>query len=713
MFFESVNDNENINGFVNMFMGYNHNPIINDGEFYEMQNMTSDHYPLLAPRKKRESVLALPTDDYKSITLVHTTKYESDIVSTSIHYTFNEVTVDGELKLKWLMSSLNVFDSLQLTIRFSNDNGLVSERIIDIEPYTDIEMEITPEASKVQFIVDGVFTDPSSFDPDDIETYVYDCALQEQIPTIRGMLVKDNKLAYFIKQNLYYDGEVYDFSDYIGTDDMSTNVQLITMGAYIYIFPLNLYINTQDTDDMGRLDAVMEDTGEVTYTLCRADGTGYDATASATEPEDPSNGDYWLDTTQTGLYVWSEYNKSWNPVLTTYIAITFPNADPSDYFAEGDAVYLNTKYEDINNGSVIQAVGEDYIVVTGIMDSSTDTETFTGKIKVERRVPKFDYACVSQNRMWACYKGEDANGKVLNEIYASKLGDPKNWYCYEGSSSDSYAVSLGDDGDFTGAVSYQGMPTFFKENKIYKIYGSYPAQYQLYAEDQRGVQKGSERSLAICGDYLIYKSISDVCIYDGSRPTTISEPLGIEIYKDAVAGSTLNKYYLSVIDQENNSHLFVYDLNRNMWHREDDLRILSFAYNNFGKLYGVSKLKVYSFGVTGDDFELTKETAETHIDWYVESGIIGLTFTTHNYVNEMTIRAKIGYDAMLRVLVSYDDNDFEELRVIEGRGKLESYNFAIRSDRADHYRIRIEGRNDVLVYSIATKLEEGSVEDGI
>ena len=35
------------------FKGYNHNLLIGENEFFDMKNMTSDHYPLLAPRGKR------------------------------------------------------------------------------------------------------------------------------------------------------------------------------------------------------------------------------------------------------------------------------------------------------------------------------------------------------------------------------------------------------------------------------------------------------------------------------------------------------------------------------------------------------------------------------------------------------------------------------------------------------------------------------------
>ena len=35
------------------FLGYNHNLRIGNGEFFDMENMTSSHYPILSPRGKR------------------------------------------------------------------------------------------------------------------------------------------------------------------------------------------------------------------------------------------------------------------------------------------------------------------------------------------------------------------------------------------------------------------------------------------------------------------------------------------------------------------------------------------------------------------------------------------------------------------------------------------------------------------------------------
>ena len=42
-----------------VFLGYDHNLELSDGEFYDMENLTSDCYPLLAPRVRRGTVQAL------------------------------------------------------------------------------------------------------------------------------------------------------------------------------------------------------------------------------------------------------------------------------------------------------------------------------------------------------------------------------------------------------------------------------------------------------------------------------------------------------------------------------------------------------------------------------------------------------------------------------------------------------------------------------
>lgn len=49
--------NTNTRAMVDTWRGYNHNYRISAGEFYDMENMSSDFYPLLTPRKKRAKLI--------------------------------------------------------------------------------------------------------------------------------------------------------------------------------------------------------------------------------------------------------------------------------------------------------------------------------------------------------------------------------------------------------------------------------------------------------------------------------------------------------------------------------------------------------------------------------------------------------------------------------------------------------------------------------
>lgn len=103
------------------------------------------------------------------------------------------------------------------------------------------------------------------------------------------------------------------------------------------------------------------------------------------------------------------------------------------------------------------------------------------------------------------------NGEVVNTIYACKFGDFKNWNSFPGISTDSYFVSVGSDGPFTGAVTLNGFPIFWKEGCLHKIYGDYPATFGVQTTACRGVQKGCDRSLAIVNEVLYYNG--DKCGY--------------------------------------------------------------------------------------------------------------------------------------------------------------------------------------------------------
>ena len=58
-FLPQISESRTRREFVDLFSGYDHNLKIGPGEFYDTKNLTTDHYPLLATRRKRGVVSTL------------------------------------------------------------------------------------------------------------------------------------------------------------------------------------------------------------------------------------------------------------------------------------------------------------------------------------------------------------------------------------------------------------------------------------------------------------------------------------------------------------------------------------------------------------------------------------------------------------------------------------------------------------------------------
>ena len=432
-------------------------------------------------------------------------------------------------------------------------------------------------------------------------------------------------------------------------------------------------------------------------------------TASTTAPSNPADGDYWLNTTSgaEGLNIWVDDQHMWQPVATTYVKISISGANLKSYFEEGDTVTFNGKYPDLTDMTIIK-LDDTYMVVTGIIPKVSDTDTTDNTYRpiIERKLPTLDYVCASNNRIWGCHYGSDGTGGVYNEIYASTLGNFKNWYTYEGLSTDAYSVSVGEEGPWTGCITYQGRPTFFKENAVFRIYGSYPAEYQLVINNIRGVQKGSSRSLAIVNEYLVYKSAADIVIYDGATPTSISQALGRDkMYYDAVAGGTLNKYYIAMQDTIGNYYYFVYDMANNLWMRESPLGIRQFTSSEGGQIYAHTDKQIYGIGAADNMAYFDAPVGEEYVEWWAETGDIGFEYPDLKRVSKIQLRAYVPFRSEIQVMISYDDMPYVEKAVMRGNDELRSQVITIQPMRCDHYRIKFVGHGDCRIYTMTTALE--------
>ena len=532
-----------------------------------------------------------------------------------------------------------------------------------------------------------------------------------------GLIVKDSLCYLDGTKFVINKNEEIDLTTY-GLDVDAPNRNMISMGAYVIIMPEKIYINTAQLSDRGKIEAEFEAKSgtSVTFTLCKIDGDGYEVPKEQIGDTPPANSNedaiYWIDTSSTPhvLKQYAPSSKSWVSVATTYIKISVKdigrdfNVEDGVYIDLGDKVEDNSPIADFHKAYLyIYAKENDYIVVKGILD---EVFTHTDGITVSRKMPEMDFIIESENRLWGCRYGPALNKQIVNEIYASKLGDFRNWNSFASISTDSYVATVGTDGPFTGAITHLGYPLFFKENYIHKIYGNYPANFQIQTTACRGVQKGSSKSLAIVNETLYYKSTSGICAYDGSLPVEMSSALGDVQYEDAVSGVLGNKFYISMLDTtattaDKQYPLFVYDTRKGLWHKEDNTKVTEFC-NCRGELYYIdSDNKIKTVRGTGK-----KDTSM--VEWMAETGILGTDSPDKKYISRLDIRLSLAVGSRVYIYAQYDSIDaWEQIFAMSGT-TLKTFSVPIRPKRCDHLRLRIVGEGEAKIFSICKTIEQGS-----
>lgn len=521
----------------------------------------------------------------------------------------------------------------------------------------------------------------------------------------QGMIEKD-ALCYVDGTDFYINKEKVT-GLILSTAEEDCPKKLISMGAYVIIMPDKKYVNTKNKSEYGNIEAEFKTQANTTFEICKIDGDSYGTVETSNKApsiaENPAETPLWLDTSSVPhtLKQYSVSNSMWVTIATTYIKISSAGIDAA--FSVNDGVTISgvadESLKDLNNTMIIWGKGDGYIIVTGIIDTSV---TQTSPITVTRKMPVMDFVIESGNRLWGCRYGTNINGEVVNEIYASKLGDFKNWNCFMGITTDSYVASLGTDGQFTGAINYLGYPLFFKENYVHKVYGNYPANYQIQNTTLRGVQRGCDKSLAIVNETLFYKSRSAICAYDGSLPQEVSYALGEVAYSDAIACAHGNKYYISMKDISGIYHLFVFDVAKNMWHKEDNVQIDSFCSCD-GELYFIDHTdkKIKTMFGSG-----TKDTAP--VKWMAETGVLGTDSPDKKYISRLNVRMALNVGTRVRFYIQYDSSGTWDLIFSMAGVNLRTFNVPIKPRRCDHMKLRIEGEGEAKIYSIAKTIEEGS-----
>lgn len=346
-------------------------------------------------------------------------------------------------------------------------------------------------------------------------------------------------------------------------------------------------------------------------------------------------------------------------------------------------------------GNTLVLPRETFIEMTG--EGATNI-IFSGT--VSRTMPDLDHVIEWNNRLWGV-------SNITNEIYACKLGDPKNWQYFQGTSLDSYSAQQGTDEDWTGCAAYSGHLIFFKQNSMAKIYGTAPSNFQLTNAQCYGVEQGSADSVVVLNDTVFYKSTIGIMAYTGSIPQCISENLN-EKFSNVVAGTEGQKYYASIVNAAGENELMVFDMSRAIWHKEDDVRFRTCATMD-GRLYFVCDQDTESFSADHMYVINPAEATESadSMEWRAVFGPFDEYVEHKKIYSKLWLRLIRNAASTVKVYISLDEGPWEQVYSFDPTKTGGDY-IPIVPRRCDRYSVKIEGVGNCEIKSLTRKVRAGT-----
>ena len=533
----------------------------------------------------------------------------------------------------------------------------------------------------------------------------------------------------------------YDLTPY-GFDKEAKVRSVVRMGAYLIIVPDMIYVNTvSDPVEIGRIEDRYTDT-ESRFEVTVTDYNGEPATFTqqskpkGTEEEPLLNGDTWHKTGDSAkLYRYDEERGEWYEI-ESYLRISAAayreaiSAWQGTIIAmrsaiqPGDALRISGIGDAVDGARMVvkssvttfdeKAVWEfflDGIIGEAVLETTATAES---PVIIERAIPRMDYVCEAGNRLWGCRYGDNGYGEFVNEIYCSARGDFFRWIAGSADNEDApVTFSVGADGVWTGAVNYQGYPTFFKEHGMHRVSGSGASGFALYDTPCVGVDIGAHKSLAVVNNVLYYKGETSIMAFDGSTPVAVSEKLGrLSEYRGACGGAQGGKYYISLWkkngDVPTDPVLYALDTVKGLWHKEDESEVADMV-SVRDSLYMLTVQRkngeylTSRVEVVGSTVGASMEPAG--IPWFAETGIIGLETPDAKYVSKLAIRLHMDTGSSVRVLVQYNSNGYWKQIGATNAPTMKTVTMPVMPARCDHMRLRLEGVGGCKVYSITKTLE--------
>ena len=635
------------------FYGLNHNLKIADGEWYDMENLTSDHLPVAAVRGKRSKLIR-----------------QEDAL---------------DLHRAIAMSACNVGENAsQLPVYLTEDGILciADKRKIDLKPYgytVGGAKKITKMGAYVIVLPDWIYINTAGISDKNDAYEVGRADKRVSWPYSDGN-------EYVLKITVCdVDGYNANYVSYARPGSMS-DAQVQNGDTWFF------YGDQDDNAAFMRYDAEKQDwymiEAYLKISLYKRD--------RETEETDEIFMD-GLEDLRAGDVIRME-----------------GNAVPDQlrkYFGKAVSVAgIETETKEISDGVKKSGVKNFWVrgILQGLSGSTVNLSADQPMI-IKRAIPIMDADTVfeSKNRLWGAALRYEEN-VLVNEIYCSARGDLSRWYI---GLSDDYdapiTFSVGEGGEWTGGIDHNGVPTFFKEKMMYRVIGS-GTSFGIDEIPCDGVERKSKSTLREINGYLYYKGQNHVMRYDGSTPQAISVAVDKLMPEENywAAGQLGSKYVL--VSGEEDGTMLLFDTAIGVWTRErKNFMLMTSAGNNIYAIEDGDMIALKQLERLGDEVGdiLFWESDSQRVPWYAESGIIGLETPDEKYITKLAIRLKLEAGAQVRVLVQYDSSgEWEQVMAAEFVG-MRTVTVPVHPHRHDHMRYRLEGEGDCQIFSVTKTLE--------
>lgn len=499
---------------------------------------------------------------------------------------------------------------------------------------------------------------------------------------ITGYTYRNGTLVYTTADGIYLDGK----GTLTAIEGLSAGDKtLVNIGAYIVILPDWSLINTADTENPVTMAKGAVLTGNL-----------LEYNQNQTKPTVSIYKLFYVDApttevTASGLAVGDSVKLSW----------TYGKRKMSKQLT------INNIGIESYTGSGMTSIGFDTSDMPNTMWFYTEGRAMdqfrvpriTGAT-IQRVMPDLDYVVEYNNRLWGC-------ASKNHEIYCSKLGEPLVWGAYSGISTDSWAATVGTDGDFTGACVFNGCVLFFKEDCVHSVYGTKASNFTVTTYTVRGVQKGSAKSLCISEGLLYYKAPEGIFTFNGSASSRFDGKLCVDRDSRTACGTADDRYIVMAMSD---GTVFYYDKLHSVWYNRTLPNVIS-MHNFSGSLYAITKdsNKAMQKVMLTTDVGMSGRMAETAFEAITGELCRGELASTNSYtrkamhtvIKKLTMSIEEWHQqgvssVQFTVSVQYDGGDWQTVYSYDGTAEEADNNVVtlipIIPMRCQRLRIKISGK---------------------